>query len=63
MKMFTINCVMGIGYYCHLSQNLVITWHAMSSSWEIELLLVAKVNGIFYKQIPHHKYVITQIEK
>jgi hypothetical protein len=54
---------MGIGYYCHLSQNLVITWHAMSSSWEIELLLVAKVNGIFYKQIPHHKYVITQIEK
>jgi hypothetical protein len=48
MKTYAINCAMGIGFYCHMSQNLVITCHAMSSSWEIELLLVAKVIGILY---------------
>jgi hypothetical protein len=26
-------------------QHLIITWHTKSSSWEIESLLVKKVNG------------------
>jgi hypothetical protein len=43
-----------VDYNCY---NLL--WHGMSSSWEIELLLVVKVNGIFDCLNPHHKYILT----